>query len=777
MNIKILSILFTVLVLNTGCKTTEEERISAKVERIPEVEELISEMTLEEKIGQMAQITLDALTIGDSLVDGEVRFTTEEPLRLDMELVRKAIIDYKIGSVLNTASFARSRETWYEVISQLQDVAVNETRLGIPIIYGIDAIHGATYTEDATFFPQQIGQAASWNRELVRKAAEITAYEVRASSIPWNFSPVQDIGRDPRFPRMWETFGEDIYLASVLGKEMIKGYEGENNDISNPNRVASCPKHFVGYSTPVSGKDRTPVFLPENELRERHLPPFEAAIDAGASTIMINSGLINGVPVHASYELLSGLLKDELGFTGIVLTDWFDIINIHARDRVAPTYKEAIKMAINAGIDMSMIPYDLEFCDLLAELVNEGKVSVKRIDDAVRRILNTKYKLGLFDTPVTHYNDYPLFGSEEFRQTAYELAQESITLLKNEDDILPLSKDSKVLIAGPNANSMTTLNGGWTYSWQGDLADVFAEDYPTIVDAIIEKIGTANVVFKEGVRYMQDTIYSMDEIYNIDEAVNAAHNVDYIILAVGENSYTEKVGDLHDLTLSENQVKLAKALAETGKPMVLILNQGRPRIIRTIEPLMKGVVNSYLPGNFGGKAIADVIFGDVNPSGKLPFTYPLYPNSLVTYDHKPSERVRTTEGMYDYSSDFVLQYPFGTGLSYTNFEYSDLNLSNDALTKDGTLEISVNIKNTGDRKGKEVVKLYTSTMYASVTPDVKRLRAFEKITLKAGKEKTVTFNITPEDISFINAQNERVTEPGDVAVKINKLEKLFTYED
>ena len=738
------------------------------VERIPFVENLLAQMTLEEKVGQMAQITLDVITIGE---DNTV---SDEPIALDMDLVRWAVAEYGVGSVLNTANNrARTREKWHTIVSQLQDVAINETRLGIPVLYGIDAIHGTTYTTGATFFPQQIGQAATFNRSLVRKAAEITAYETRASAIPWTFSPVLDMGRDPRFPRMWETFGEDVYLATMLGVEMIKGYEGENNDISDPFRVASCAKHYLGYSVPVSGKDRTPALIPEIELRERHLPPFQAAVEAGTHTIMVNSGLINGVPVHASYELLTEMLKKELGFTGLLLTDWTDIENLHTRDRIAATSKEAVKLAINAGIDMSMIPYDLDFCDYLIELVNEGEVPMSRIDDAVRRILNTKYKLGLFETPVTHHSDYPLFGSDEFIEVAYQTAQESITLLKNENSVLPLRKNARVLVTGPNSNSMRSLNGGWSYSWQGEKVDEFAGEYSTILDAIREKVGENNVVFSEGVRYDNDSQYWVDEAFDIQGAVRAAAQVDYIIIALGENSYTEKPGDLHDLSLSQNQIELAKALAKTGKPMILVLNQGRPRIIREIEPLMSGIINAYLPGNYGGPAVADVIFGDYNPNGKLPFTYPLYANSLVTYDHKPSENQARMAGVYDYESDFAIQYEFGFGLSYTTFEYSSLTISNESLSMNGKLEVTVDVKNTGELPGQEVLQLYTSAHYTSVTPDVKRLRGFSKIQLEPGQMKTVSFTLSPSDFSFINAQNRRVNEPGAYDVSIENLSSTF----
>lgn len=754
----------------SGCNGLKTEKAAIMVERIPQVEQLLKQMTLEEKVGQMAQITVDVITVGDN------QYHTALPVRLDTVMLRKAIVDYHVGSVLNTpGGKARSLELWYEIISQIQDVAVNETRLGIPVIYGVDAIHGVTYTKGATFFPQQIGQAATWNRELVRKGGEITAYETRASNIPWNFSPVLDMGRDPRFPRIWESFGEDVYLASELGVEMLKGYEGDNNEIGDPTRVASCIKHYLGYGSSVSGKDRTPALIPEIELRERHLPAFEAAVKAGALTLMANSGLINGVPVHASHRLLTKLLKEELGFTGFVVTDWQDIENIYTRDRVASSQKEAVKLAINAGVDMSMIPYNFDFCDYLVELVNEGEVPVWRIDDAVRRILNVKYKLNLFEKPNTHYKDYPKFGSQEFQDAAYLTAQESITLLKNEKNVLPLSKNAKVLVAGPNANTMRALNGGWTYSWQGTNEAEYVEGYSTILDAVIQKIGAANVVYCEGVAYSNHDRYWVDEPIDIADAMRAAVNVDYIILALGENSYTEKPGDLHDLTLSENQLALAEALSKTGKPIILVLNEGRPRIIRTIEPFVSAVINAYLPGNYGGLAIADVLFGDVNPSGKLPYTYPLYVNSLVTYDHKPSEHQAKMAGMYDYESDFAIQYPFGFGLSYTTFEYSKLSLSDTVLTANGHLVISVDVKNTGELEGKEVVQLYSSDLFASITPDVRRLRGFEKINLSPGEQTTVSFSISPIDVSFINEQNKRVTESGVFELQVNDLKTKFTY--
>ncbi|WP_462318645.1 glycoside hydrolase family 3 N-terminal domain-containing protein, partial [Marinilabilia sp.] len=615
----------------------------------------------------------------------------------------------------------------------------------------------------------------TWNRDLVRKGGEITAYETRASSIPWTFSPVLDMGRDARWPRIWETFGEDVYLNSQMGIEIVKGYEGADNEVGEPVNVASCLKHYIGYGTPVSGKDRTPALIPDIELRERHLPPFRAAVEAGAHSVMVNSGLINGVPVHASYKMITDILKEELGFQGVVVTDWKDIENLHERDKVAKTQKEAVKLAINAGIDMSMIPYNFNFCDYLVELVNEGEVPMSRIDDAVRRILNMKHKLDLFDTPVTNYEDYPKFGSDEFEAAAYQTAAESVTLLKNEDNVLPLSKDVKVLVTGPNANTMRPLNGGWSYSWQGNLVDEFAGKYSTILEAIQEKVGEENVTFVPGVEYNMGGKYWEEIPGDLNAVAEAAKNVDYVILAIGENSYTEKPGDLHDLSLSDNQMALAQIAIESGKPVIAVLNEGRPRIIREIVPGVKGILHAYLPGNFGGLAVADILFGDVNPSGKLPYTYPMYVNTLVTYDHKPSENQAKMVGMYDYESDFAIQSPFGFGLSYTTFEYSDLSLSSESISDEDELTVNVTVTNTGDRAGKEVVQFFTSDLFASITPDVKRLRRFEKIDLKPGESKTLTFNLTVEDLAFVNAELNRVTEPGEFEISIADLKAQFEY--
>ena len=734
-----------------------------------EIESLIDKMTIEEKVGQMTQITLDVITKGEDI------YSSYEPFELDQDSLNKALVDYHIGSVLNTANNrALTPQKWYSLISQIQETALND-RLEIPVLYGVDMIHGATYTVGATMFPQQIGQAATRNRDLVRRGAEVTAYETRASSISWNFSPVLDLGMDPRFPRIWESFGEDPYLISELGVEMINGYEGEDNDLSNPEHVASSLKHFLGYHAATSGKDRTPSYIPTSALREYHLPAFKAAVEAGAHTVMVNSGIINGIPVHANKNLLTGLLKNELNFKGIVVTDWADIENLNRRDRIAKDDKEAVMMAINAGIDMSMVPYKYEvFYNSLVELVNEGKVKEERINDAVRRILRVKFALNLFEHPTTNPKDYPEFGSEAFEKAAYHTAAESITLLKNEENILPLKKNTKILVTGPNANTMRTLNGAWTYSWQGEKTPEYAQEYNTIFEALQQKGKKNNITYVPGVSYKMDGKYYEQAPDQLEKAVAEAKKADVVILCLGENTYTEKPGDLNDLYLNEHQIALAKKVAATGTPVILVLNEGRPRIISQIEPAMQAVVQTYLPGNFGGDALADILYGEVNPSGKLPYTYPRYPNATIGYIHKPSEEQKKAEGVYNYEADYNPQYRFGDGLSYTTFDYSDLKINKTEIGVGEDLEISVKVTNTGNRKGKEVVELYTSDLYASkITPDVKRLRRFTKIELAPKESKTINFIISTDDLKYADNHGESILEPGEFKILVKDLEESF----
>lgn len=758
--------------LAVSAESANAQQSNQQRTNLAKVEALLKKMTLEEKVGQMAQVTLDVIG------KGKDRYSSDEPFALDQKAMEKALVQYHLGSVLNTSNNrARTPQVWYKIISEIQQVAMKKNKNGIPVLYGIDAIHGETYTAGATMFPQQIGQAATFNRSLVRRGAEITAYETRASSIPWAFSPLLDLGADPRFPRQWESFGEDPYLIAQMGAQAVKGLEGENNDVSSPYHVASSVKHFLGYQVATSGKDRTPAFISDQALREYHLPPFKAAIDAGAKTIMINSGLINGVPVHANYNILTKLLKEELGFKGLVVTDWGDIENLYQRDRVAKDNKDAVRIAINAGIDMSMVAYNYEpFCDDLIALVKEGKVKMERIDDAVRRILLVKYDLDLFNHPTTNPKDYPQFGSKEFEHAAYLSATESITLLKNTDQALPLSKSAKILITGPNANSMRTLNGAWTYSWQGEKVEEFAGQYNTIVEALQQKAGKQNVTFVPGVSYKMDGKYFEEYADKMEEAVAAAKDVDVIVLCLGENSYTETPGNLSDLYMSDLQTELAQKLAATGKKIILVLNEGRPRVISKFEKKMSAVLQSYLPGNYGGDAIADVLYGDINPSGRLPYTYPQFPNALFTYYHKPSESRSTTEGVYNYDADYNPQYVFGTGLSYTTFKYSPIRLSSTSLKNGESLTVTVDITNSGKLAGKESVLLFTSDLVATlVSPDAKRLRAFDKIDLKPGQTKTVSFKITADDLSFINTEGKKVTEDGEFSIQIADQKVNFNF--
>lgn len=739
--------------------------------------EIVSQMTLAEKIGQMAQISIDVVCQGEDTPPSST-------LQLDKEKLRDAVLNYHVGSILNSPNTrARTAEWWTNVIEQIQDVAMNETRMKVPIIYGLDQIHGATYTAGSTMFPQEITLAASWNPQHAYRMGEITAYETRASNVPWNFSPVLDLGIDPRFPRQYEGFGEDPYIGSVFGYQLVKGLEGDDNNIAHPHRLAACMKHFVGYSAPISGKDRTPAYIPDNVLREYHIPAFQAAINAGVHTVMINSGIINNVPVHASYDLLTKLLREEMGFDGMIVTDWEDINKLYSRDKMVTSIKEAIKAGINAGIDMSMIPLNYkEFCNSLTELVNEGEVPMSRIDDANRRIIKLKLKLNLFDQPNTYRKDYPEFNSKSFQQASYDAAADAITLLKNNEDLLPLKKGVKLLVTGPNAVSKRSLNGGWTFSWQGEKIDEFADEYHNLLDAIQLKFGKDNVTYIPGVSYKNVTEYATEYKDQFDEAVAAAKDVDYVVLCLGENSYCEKPGDLDDLYLNDLQTELAKEIIKTGKKAILVLSEGRPRLISKFSADVDAIVQTYLPGIYGADALADILIGEVNPSGKLPYTYPAYPNSLVPYYHKHAEEQVKTEGAYNYEGDYNFEYPFGFGLSYTTFEYSNLKIDKTSLSIDSKEDIiiSIDVKNIGAKKGKEVVQFYSSDLYSSLMPDVKRLRRFEKIELNAGETKTITFKINLQDLSFVNFDNKCIVESGDYEFQVGsssaniKAKALFT---
>lgn len=735
-----------------GCdqkKTPTSENTTTGVEE--RVDRLLSEMTLEEKVGQMTQVCIDVVS---AVENGALA----EPHRLDPGKLRTAVVDHHVGSILNVANHCYTREHWYEIMAAIQEMSV-QNQCKIPVLYGIDAIHGCNYCQEATLFPQEISMAATWNPGLMEQAASITAYETRAAAIPWNFSPALDLGRIASWSRLWESFGEDVFLTNQMTRAIIKGYEG--NDIGDKYKVASCVKHYLGYGFPISGKDRTPAYIPDNLLREYFLPPFAQAIECGAHTLMVNSGEINGVPVHASHYLLTGILRDELHFEGMVVSDWEDIIRLHTKHHVALTPKEAVKMAVMAGVDMSMVPYDYSFYDYLLELAKEGGVPVSRIDEAVKRILTVKVRLGLFENMYYPPSDYPDFASEKHRLASLDAARECITLLKNTDNVLPLPKNARVLVTGFAANTMTCLNGGWSYDWQGALADQYAPHKLTILEAIRATIGEQNAAWAEGTRF--------DSLTDINRAVQLARTVDYIILCLGENTYCEQPGAIGDLYLPDAQAHLAGQLAATGKPVILVLTEGRPRCISGFADDMDAILLAYRPGNEGGIAIADVLFGDVNPSGKLPYTYPRTPNALINYDHKYTELVPEIIS--------VPQFEFGHGLSYTTFGYSNLALSAGEISSNDSLRISIDVTNSGQRQGKEVVQLYISDLYASITPPVKRLRGFQKIGLAPGQTTTVAFAIHPSELAFVNADSKWVTEPGDFEVKISGQTARFTLKD
>ena len=750
-------------VLCTGvCLTVGGQKPAPAIPSDPVIEahiqEWLKKMTLEEKIGQMCEITIDVVS--------DFEASKKNGFTLNPAMLDTVIGKYKVGSLLNVPlSVAQKKEKWAEAIKQIQDLSMKE--IGIPCIYGVDQIHGTTYTLDGTMFPQGINMGAAFNRELTEKAAAISAYETKAGCIPWTYAPVVDLGRDPRWSRMWENYGEDCYVNAEMGKASVRGFQGSDPNHIGEYNVAACMKHYMGYGVPVSGKDRTPSSISRSDMREKHFAPFLAAIRQGALSVMVNSGVDNGVPFHANRELLTEWLKEDLNWDGMIVTDWADINNLCTRDHIAATKKEAVKIAINAGIDMSMVPYEVSFCDYLKELVQEGEVPMSRIDDAVARVLRLKYRLGLFENPYWDIKKYNKFGSEEFARVALQAAEESEVLLKNEGNILPLAKGTKILLAGPNANSMRCLNGGWSYSWQGHLADQCAGAYNTIYESLCNKYGKENIIYEPGVTYAP---YKNDNWWEenqpeIEKSVAAASRADVIIACIGENSYCETPGNLTNLTMSENQRNLVKALAATGKPVILILNQGRPRIINDIVPLAKAVVNVMLPSNYGGDALANLLAGDANFSGKMPFTYPKHINALANYDYKPCENMGQMGGNYNYDSVMDVQWEFGFGLSYTTYSYSNLKVDKTSFTADDVLTVSVDVTNTGKVAGKESVLLYSKDLVASSTPDNIRLRNFEKIELNPGETKTVTMQLKGSDLAFVGYDGKWRLEKGDFKLK------------
>ena len=797
-----------------GPATFRDAKLEAKVEKT------LSKMTLDEKIGQMLELNLDVMgkmTVENAKVDREkvrsvlqqygrpesevnamLKMTDQEIIdklgnypvdiyqgetkriwKLNETMLDTLISKWKVGSILNApGTRAPSVEQWQEWIQLIQQKSMKY--LGIPDIYGLDHNHGVTYTQGGTLFPQPINLGATFNTELARIGAEITAYESRAANCPWVYNPVVDLSRDPRWPRVYESFGEDAIVNSKMVVAEIKGYQGDDPNHIDQFHVGTSTKHYFAYGAPWTGKDRTPAYLSPQMIREKYFEPFKQAALAGTLTMMVNSASINGVPVHASYEYLTKWLKEDLGWDGFLVTDWADINNLFSREKVAKDKKDAIRIAINAGIDMSMDPYSVEFCVLLKELVNEGKVKMSRIDDAVRRILRAKYRLGLFDKPNTGGKGFEKFGSDEFAQQALQAAEESMVLLKNEGNLLPLDgsrfkvQGSKILLTGPNANQMRCLHGGWSYTWQGSKAEDLSEKYNTIYEALCNKYGKENIILEQGVTYNENGAYYDENKPEIEKAVKAAAQADVIIACIGENSYTETPGNLSDLWLSKNQRDLVKALAKTGKPIVLVLNEGRPRLIADIEPLAKAVVDILIPGNYGGDALANLLAGDANFSGKMPYTYPREINSLNTYDYKVSEEVGTMAGAYNYDAKVSLQWPFGYGMSYTTFEYSNLRVDRQLFTADDVLTVSVDVKNTGSRAGKEAVLLYSSDLVASIVPDNRRLRDFSKVALEPGETKTVTFRLPAKDLAFVGADCRWTLEEGDFVLRIGRLEQTIT---
>ena len=720
-----------------------------------QVEQTLKKLTLEEKIGQMMELVTDLFGANDK---NGVFYIDEH--KTDSILSR-----YKIGSILNAPNTcAPTAKQWEKYISQIQKISMK--RIGIPCVFGLDQNHGSTYTQGGTLFPQNINVAATFNREIARRSAEATAYETRAVSVPWTYSPTVDLGRDARWPRIWENFGEDCYLSSEMGKAMVYGFQGENPNHIDQYHIATSMKHFMGYGVPWTGKDRTPAYISPADLREKHFAPFLAGLQAGALTVMVNSASVNGMPMHANKDILTGWLKEETGWDGVLITDWADINNLYTREMVAKDKKDALRIAINAGIDMIMEPYSCDACGYLVELVKEGKIPMSRIDDACRRVLRMKYRLDLFKNPTQKLKNYPKFGGEEFAKLALEGATESMVLLKNEGNILPLQHGKKILLTGPNANQMRCLDGGWSYTWQGHRADEFAGKYNTIYEAFCNEYGKENVILNQGVTYNEKGKYWEENEPQIPGAVAAAKDADVIVACLGENSYTETPGNLTDLWLSENQRNLVKALAQTGKPIILVLNEGRPRLIADIEPLAQGIINILIPGNMGGDALANLVSGKSNFSGKMPYTYPKEINSLANYDFKKSEEVGTMEGAYDYNAKITQQWGFGYGLSYTSYKYSNLKVSQSDFRHGDIIKVSVDVKNTGKVAGKESVLLFSSDLIASMVPDGRRLRAFDKVELQPGETKTMTFELKADDLAFVGWNGKWRLEEGDFKLMI-----------
>ena len=739
-----------------------------KVER--QVEQTLARLSLDEKIGQMCELTIDVITDGQS-----------PEFRLNEDALKKVFGRYHVGSILNVPKGVAQRpEVWSSLIRRLNQISA-ETSSGVPQIYGVDQIHGASYTWGATLLPQEIGQAASFNRQIPRRVSEIGAYESRACLIPWVYSPVMDLGRQPLWSRMWESYGEDVYLSCEMARQAVLGYQGDDPNHIPPHRVAACIKHYMAYGVPVSGKDRTPSSVTDRDMREKYFQPFRSAILAGALSLMVNSGVNNGVPFHANHKYLTNWLKEELAWDGMIVTDWADINNLCTRDHVAATKKDAIRLAINAGIDMSMVPYEVEFCDLLRELVDEGLVSQSRIDDAVRRILRLKIRLGLLDKKTWDKDarllakEFPDFASQRFAKEAVQMAEECMVLLKNEglrvkgEKVLPLKKGTKILVCGPNADNLRGMNGGWSYTWQGERTNELAPQmghYSTFQEALKERFGADNVRYLQGVRWYSRNFDLDHRAEDWNQLIQAAREADVVVSCVGENSYCETPGNINDLTLSDNQREMVRRLAEAGKPIVLVLTEGRPRIVRDIAPLCAAVVHTFLPSNYGGTALARLLAGDTDFTGRMPYTYPKYTGAFVTYDYKPCENMGQMAGNYNYDAVMDVQWPFGYGLHYTTVEYSNMRVDKTTFSEGDVLNVSVDVCNTGHMATKESVLLYASDLVASLTPDNRRLRAFEQVPLAPGEKRTVRLQLKAHDLSFVDLDGRWVLEPGDFRLSV-----------
>lgn len=810
--IRIIVILFICNIL-LGCITKNNPSIPYDEDIEKKVETLLSNMSLDEKIGQMIQLEVNMVTyiapeynieslmsksekelaeiinrfqLNSSYNSKDMMSEDNRPIpeagyqfytlsqainsklgfKLDADKLDIVFGEYHVGSLLNMLGGSNAAEvtTWHNAIKQIQ--AASLQHLNIPCIYGLDQMHGTTYSKGGTLFPQHIGMVATFNPDLAKRMGEICAYETRACGVPWVFCPNLDIGRKPSWSRQYEGVGEDPHLASEMGIAYLLGLQGNDPNHVDKYHVGTCLKHYFGYGTPDNGIDRTPANIAEQDLREKYYAPFLNAVRHGALSVMTNSSILNGMNGVANKRYLTNWLKEDLNWDGVIVTDWGDIENIRVRDRIATTKKEAIMMAVNAGVDMMMVPSELGYGLLLKELVQEGAVSAERIEDAAKRVLRLKCRLGLFELPYTDVEDYPLFGSAEHAAVAKQMAVESEVLLKNENNILPLKLGKKILVCGPNANTMRGLNGGWSYSWQGNNVGNFTTSYNTILDAMRNKFGESNIIYEPGVTYDEGGEWYAENIPEIEKAVEKARNVDYILVCIGENSYAETTGNINDLNLSENQKQLVKMLDKTGKPIILILNQGRPRLINDIVPCAQAIVNIMLPGNYGADALADLLAGDENFSGRLPYTYPSYPNSFTTYDFKVCETREAMPGIYNYEAHTNVQWWFGEGLSYTTFKYENLKVNKQHFTEKDELVFTVDVKNTGERKGKEVVMLYSSDLFASLIPDNRRLRCFEKIELEPGEIKTIILKIKATDLAFVNAAGKWVLEKGDFKITV-----------